>query len=74
MIILKKQRGSYTIEAAIYLPIIICMLFQSVGIAIDFWQQSRKREVCEELQTLDIVKEFYGYQILDEIGKEILND
>lgn len=74
MIILKKQRGSYTIEAAIYIPIIICMLFQSIGIAIDFWQQSRSREVCEELQTLDIVKEFYGYQILDEIGKEILDD
>lgn len=74
MIILKKQKGSYTIEAAIYIPIIICMLFQSIGIAIDFWQQSRNREVCEELQTLDIVKEFYGYQILDEIGKEILND
>lgn len=74
MIILKKQRGSYTIEAAIYIPIIICMLFQSIGIAIDFWQQSRNREVCEELQTLDIVKEFYGYQILDEIGKEILDD
>ena len=74
MIILKKQKGSYTIEAAIYIPIIICMLFQSIGMAIDFWQQSKNREVCEELQNLDIVKEFYGYQILDEIGKEILDD
>lgn len=70
----KMQKGSYTIEAAIYIPIIMCMLFYSMGIGIDFWQQSRKREVCEELQTLDIVKEFYGYHILDEIGKEILDD
>ena len=70
----KKQKGSYTIEAAIYIPIIMCILFQSIDIAIDFWQQSRKREVCEDLQELDIIKEFYGYHILDETGKEIGND
>ena len=70
----KRQKGSYTIEAVIYIPMIVFMLYQSVGIAIDFWQQSRTREVYEGLQTLDIVKEFYGYQILNEIGKEIEDD
>ena len=68
------QKGSYTIEAAIYIPIILFLLFQSVEIAMDFWQQSRSREVCEVLRSLDIVSEFYGYQIVDEIGKEILDD
>lgn len=73
---MKKSRykGSYTIEAAIYIPIILFMLFQSVEIAIDFLQKSRQREVCESLQELDIVKEFYGYQIIDEVRKEIEDD
>jgi hypothetical protein len=69
-----RYKGSYTVEAAIYIPIILFMLFQSVEIAIDFLQSSREREVCEELQTLDIVKEFYGYQVMDEVREEIEND
>ncbi|MBQ2900482.1 MAG: hypothetical protein IJA07_04230 [Agathobacter sp.] len=64
-------KGSYTVEAAIYIPIVLFLLFQTIGIAIDFWQESKQREVCEALQELDIVKEFYGYQILDEVRKEI---
>ena len=70
----KMQKASYTIEAAVYVPIILCMLFQSLEISIDFWQKSRNREVYKELESLDIVKEFYGYQILSEIGGEIRDD
>lgn len=73
---MKKRRlkGSYTVEAAIYIPIILFMLFQTLDIAIDFWQESKQREVYEPLQELDIVKEFYGYQILDEVRKEMEDD
>lgn len=67
-------KGSYTVEAAIYIPMILFLLFQSLEVAIDFWQESKQREVCEELQSLDIVSEFYGYHILDETRKEILDD
>lgn len=70
----KKWKGSYTIEAAIYIPMILFLMYQSVGIAIDFWKDSRTREVSECLQELDIVKEFYGYQVLDEIRKELFDD
>lgn len=70
----RRYQGSYTIEAAIYIPIILFMLFQTLEIAIDYWQESKEREVCEALQELDIVKEFYGYQIMDEIRKEITDD
>ena len=68
------MKGSYTVEAAIYIPMILLLLFQSLDLAIDFWQESKQREVCEKLQTLDIVNEFYGYQILDEARKEIRDD
>lgn len=67
-------KGSYTVEAAIYIPMILFLLFQSLEIAIDCWQKSREREVYEALQELDVVKEFYGYQIIDEVRKEINDD
>ena len=67
----RTLKGSYSIEAAVYIPIILYMLFQSVEIGIDFWQKSKEREVSIWLQELDSVKDFYGYQIIDEIGKEI---
>ena len=70
----KRFKASYTIEAAIYVPFILYLLFQSLDLAIDFWQESREREVCEELQRLDIVSEFYGYHIVDETWKEIQDD
>ena len=70
----KNWKGSYTVEAAIYIPLILFLLFQSLEIAIDFWQESRERTVCEKLQNLEIVSEFYGYHILDETKKEIEDD
>lgn len=70
----RTLKGSYSIEAAVYIPIILYMLFQSVEIGIDFWQKSKEREVSIWLQELDSVKDFYGYQIIAEIGKEIGND
>ena len=67
-------RGSYTLEAAIYVPIILFVLFQTVEVAIDKWEDCQNREVYKGLRELDIVSEFYGYQILEEVGKEIFDD
>ena len=69
-----RLKGSYTVEAAVYIPIILFMLFHSLDIAIDFWQESRECEISKQMEELDCVKEFYGYQILDEIRKEIQDD
>lgn len=70
----KRLRGSYTIEAAIYVPIILFVLVQSLQIAINFWQESREREINQCLQELNIVAEFYGYQMLGEVMEEMKND
>ena len=70
----KSYKGSYTIEAAIYIPLILFLLGQSLDLAIDFWQKSREREICDKLQRMDIVSEFYGYHIMDETREEILDD
>ena len=70
----RRLKGSYTIEAAIYIPMILFILVQTMDLAIDFWQKSKSREVPGYIQKLDSVKEFYGYQILHEVGKEIGDD
>ena len=68
------MKGSYTIEAAIYIPLILGLIFFSLHMGIEYWQKSRNREVSKGLRELDIVQEFYGYQILEEIGKELEKD
>lgn len=74
-IMLQKQlKGSYTVEAAIYVPIILFVLVQSLEIGIEFWQESREREINIFLQEVDVVKEFYGYQIMREVMEEMEND
>ena len=67
-------RASYTLEAAIYIPMILFLLFYTVEFAIDRWEVSKEREVYAGIYQLDIVSEFYGYQIMEEIGKEIIDD
>ena len=66
--------ASYTIEAAIYIPIILFMLMQTLDIAIDEWKESKERKIYVGLAQLDIVSEFYGYQILEEVQEEIEDD
>lgn len=69
-----RVKASYTIESAVYIPIIIFLFFQTIDIGIDYWQTSKEREVKSVLLELDIVQEFYGYQILEEVGKELEDD
>ena len=67
-------KASYTVEAAVYIPIILFVLLQTLEIAIDEWQESKERQSYVGLEQLDIVSEFYGYQILGEVQKEIEDD
>lgn len=68
------QKGSYTVEAAILVPLLVFLVMWALQLGIGFFEESRKREVCSELENLDIVKEFYNYQIIGEIGEELLDD
>lgn len=70
----KWHRGSFTVEATIIVPLFIFMILTVLRIGIGFFQDSAKREVSPELEKLDIVSEFYNYQVLGEVGKEIFDD
>ena len=67
-------KASYTLEAAIYIPMVLFLLFQTVNFAIEQWEFRKNREYYEGVYSLDIVSEFYGYQIMKEVGKEVLED
>lgn len=69
----RRLKGSYTLEAAIYIPMIMFLLFGSLDLGIQYWQRSKEREISQELQELNILQEFYRYQILEEAGKELNN-
>ena len=47
------------------------MLFYSTEIAIENWNASREKVVCEAVEQLNTVEEFYKYQILEEVRKEL---
>ena len=79
MLRLKKCRrvchkASYTLEAAIYIPIILFLLFHTLEFAIEQLEMRKERVGDMELYHMDIVGEFYIYQIMEEVGKEIVDD
>ncbi|MGN1155630.1 MAG: TadE/TadG family type IV pilus assembly protein [Agathobacter sp.] len=71
---MRMHRGSFTVEASIYIPLFLFLIMNVLSLGIVFFQESRTREENTAIQELDIVQEFYNYQILGEIGEEIWND
>ena len=68
------HKGGFTVEASVIVPIEILMIITSLSMGIDLFQYSARREIAPRVQELRIVDEFYNYQILGEIGKEIVDD
>ena len=71
---MKMHQGSFTLEASFYVPMVLFLIMNVLSVGIHFFQESREREENEAIRELDIVQEFYNYQILGEIGEEILGD
>ena len=67
----RMHKGSFTIEASIYIPILLFLIANVLSIGIHFFQEAKGRSENPEIKCLDIVKEFYNYQILEEIKEEI---
>ena len=65
------HKGSFTIEASIYIPIVLFLIANVLSVGIRFFQEAKERNENPEIASLDIVKEFYNYQILEDIKEEI---
>ncbi len=63
-----------TIEASVYIPVIIILLFYVLYIGIGFYQNSKTEGADPVIGELDIVQEFYNYQVIGEVGEEIFGD
>ena len=70
----KLQKGSFTIEAAIIVPITLFMMVTVVRYGIDFYQQSVERKPLEELEEWDAVGHFYEVESLKKLEEEMQND
>ncbi len=68
------QKGSITIEATMYIPMAMFLVLITIRGGIDFYQQSVQREVYSGITTMDVVSEFYTYQMIKEVGEEWTDD
>ena len=69
-----RQKGSYTIEASIWISFILLMYITVLKGGITLFQQVKQRESLGHLKEMNIVKEFYQYQIAKELGEILKND
>lgn len=71
---MRYHKGSYTIEATMWVPLLLTVLFLSLKIGLNLYQEIINTTFCEKTEELDIVQEFYNYQILEEIKQEVTDD
>jgi len=70
-----KHKGSFTIEASIWCPLLLSMAAYVLQGGIGLYQEIKEnRFFREEIEELNIVQEFYNYQILKEVMEEITDD
>ena len=69
-----SQKGSYTIEAAVWVSLLLMMIAMALKSGIFIYTEIVNKGQNEKLQKIDIVQEFYNYQILEEIIQEVTDD
>lgn len=68
------QKGSFTIEAVIWIPLVLCMMLSVLREGIQFYEESVEREFSEEVETWDGVSRFYELWMIKELGEEWNNE
>ena len=64
----KEWKASYTVEAAFVVPILLsAMLVAMLG--LDLYEDVKGEQEQEKIMQMWQVKEFYKYQIVDEVIK-----
>lgn len=68
---MRRQKGSFTIEAVIWIPLILCMMISVLQEGIDFYREITEKEFSEEIKSWDGVSRFYEAWIIKEVGEEL---
>ena len=65
----KEWKASYTVEAAFVVPILLSSMLVAMLIGLDLYEDVKGEQEQEKIMQMWQVKEFYKYQIVDEVIK-----
>lgn len=66
-LIRREWKASYTVEVAFIVPILLSAMLVAMLIGLDLYQEIREEQEQEKIVQMWQVKEFYKYQIVDEV-------
>ena len=64
-----KWRGSYTVEAALIVPIMIWTMAVAMCTGIELLKEVREEHEEKQIEELWAIDSFYRYQVLKEVKK-----
>ena len=65
----KEWKAIYTVEAAFVVPILLSAMLVAMLIGLDLYEDVKGEQEQEKIMQMWQVKEFYKYQIVDEVIK-----
>lgn len=65
----KEWKASYTVEAAFVVPILLSAMVVAMLIGLDLYEDVKGEQEQEKIMQMWQVKEFYKYQIVNEVIK-----
>ena len=65
----KEWKSSYTVEAAFVVPILLSAMLVAMLIGLDLYEDVKGEQEQEKIMQMWQVKEFYKYQIVNEVIK-----
>ncbi len=71
---MRTQKGSFTIEATIWISLIICFMIQTLEMGLSFYKKSATYEKVEELEDWDVMPRFYEIWTWKELGEKRENE
>lgn len=71
---MKSHRGSFTVEAVIWISLLVAMYISVLQQGIYFYKESRYKEISQANREWDVVLRFYEVQIIKEIEEEMKNE
>lgn len=67
-----REKGSFTIEAAIIVPFFLFLMMTILQMGIGFYQESASHTKLHKWDGFQAVSMFYRMQLLEDIGEEVL--
>lgn len=71
---MNKQKGSFTIEAVIWIPLVLCLMIGILQEGISFYEECVKKELSQEVRDWDGVSKFYELWAIKEIGEAVKSE